>query len=252
MSTSPDVNRLSLEERIVALENRLQAGNGTSLSGISFMSGDDIDRAGSNTFTRVEGGWICKIDIPNTSNLQENNTYGGLRIRCAMLIPQVVGLLLAPRQVVFVAERVANLSLVYDRLYGYSHSWTIDNQELLGTLDGALWAFQDSGFRFGERRSDNYAYVFNTGLVTSINNTGYAQKFAIGANVRNTTTGTHTLVPSRMVGVFMLPTAFPNFNGRSYALMYCGGAPNLASSETVDPGQQFSARFHAFLPQSWR
>lgn len=251
MNTNPDINRLSLEDRIEALENRLPSGGGSALSGLSYMNAQDIDNAGNNTFTKVEGGWIVKFEIPNTSNLS-GATYTGLKIRCAMLIPQVGGLLLSPRQVVMVAERLTNLNIVYNQQYAYNYSWSLGNQELLGTLDGTLWIFQDLSFRFAEKKTDNSAYFCAPGLACSINNTGTPQKFVISGTMRSTTTGTHTLGPSRMVGVFMLPTAFPGFNNRSSVAMICGGAPKYVAGETIATGQQFNARFHDFLPASWR
>lgn len=97
MNTNPDIDRISLEDRVNALELRLPLG-GAGLGAIPYCHPDVIEATRINEFTKVDGGWLIKIDIQDTGTIA--GASQGMSIKAAWFFPVINDLICSASQCV--------------------------------------------------------------------------------------------------------------------------------------------------------
>lgn len=101
MATNADINRLSLDDRVKALENRLPSGG--SIGGVPFLDTTVIESLRTNEFVRVNGGWAVKCEIPDTGAVT-GSSLRNMSLKTMFFFPEVDGVVFAPSEVVVRAE----------------------------------------------------------------------------------------------------------------------------------------------------
>lgn len=100
MNTNPDINRLSMEDRIEVLEGRtLRGGEHAKASTTTLLLFDPkiVDQCKNNAITDITTGWIVKIDIPDIFNLpianqpSSSRQFGHMGIKAVAFLPRMAG-----------------------------------------------------------------------------------------------------------------------------------------------------------------
>lgn len=103
MSTNPDINRLSLEERIKRLETRLPSP-GAGGNADFFLDPKIVDQCPENAITDVGTGLVLRIDIPNFYDIQSfalggstvypGRIFNNLELKFVRFYPRIQGTIL--------------------------------------------------------------------------------------------------------------------------------------------------------------
>lgn len=124
MNTNPDINRLSLEDRIESLENRLPSGGGVVggwlSGGILSFNPTLIDSVPAGKVTKLpdQGGWFLwfTFDSDNSTNTP---VARGLIWRFAMVFPEISGVVYSPTHIVIQLEtKTSSGTLTQTNNYG--------------------------------------------------------------------------------------------------------------------------------------
>lgn len=101
MSTNPDINRLSLEERIKRLETRLPVG-GSGVGSLSslYLNPLVVDQCKNNAITDIGEGLVWRIEVDSTRAQPViptgQNNIGDWNIKIATLMPKINGMYMLP------------------------------------------------------------------------------------------------------------------------------------------------------------
>lgn len=245
MKANIDIDRISLEDRVTALEGRVPAGGGITLPAV-VLTASDIDNAKNNDITTVNGGWIIKAEIPNTGQIA-GSTFPGLHIRVACFVSNIIGLVGATKQFAISFSVISPATFVYQQKYDFT--WIspqpTTNTSIIDALgNNSSGVSLISGQQFG-------VYVYGT-----FPNAGYYRAFS-GFNLtllsdyrlrftmahHHTAFAALTIQPSVSIGVSRL--------GESIVSVI-GGDPKTPTGYTRLPGGAEDPRFNLLVPQSWR
>lgn len=248
MTANPDVNRLSLEKRIELLENRLPAGSGT-VGGIPYCHPDIIDSCRLNEFTKVDGGWLIKFDIPDTGAVS-GSKLRNCAIKACFFFPVINGIVCSPSQVcIYIQYKVSG---PIEAVFAFDHVWTDQaffeasgmHQQLPRP---ALWVTQQLQVCYEYSRGGHTHSPCNFQL-TFLNPTTvrlYAGIYKINS----------VLAGSSRAVIFTQPVSLGSYPvvGAPGSLMYLGGTPHSPTGYTRGPNEPIPQHpIVPFLPQSWR
>lgn len=115
MKSNIDIDRISLEERVNALEGRLPIGGSASASGSWMLDPKVIDSCRDNEITELNDGFVAKMEIPNFAALQASNAaypnyFNNLEMKIVMFFPLVNGIVMTCSQVFSRWRATATLS----------------------------------------------------------------------------------------------------------------------------------------------
>lgn len=98
MSADANVNRITLEERIKALESGGSGGGGSSIIPGTAFNPKIIDQCADNAVTDIGSGYVFKLNIENLDNLAigsgQDRPVGGFGIQSATFFPKIGGAVL--------------------------------------------------------------------------------------------------------------------------------------------------------------
>lgn len=274
MSTNPDVNRLSLDDRVTALEARTPSAGG---SADFFLDPKIVDQCPENAITDVDTGLVLRIDIPNfydnqstasgtTSVPYPGRIFNNLELKLVRFYPRMQGTILncfTEMGRAWLKAPIANVPAPRDGSYGMNANLPLDDSvgrdiffNLLPTATQILYA--GSSFTIALAATANVSSMVGfvvVGLAPYSYKTprNYATYITVtGARRINNRNEFPSVFPSCAFGVAR-PSPFSSFpiTGNSFAV---GDSPNIAGQIGRFTGanpQSLPDIYKPFFPTSW-
>lgn len=249
MNVNPDVNRLSLEKRIELLENRLPAGGGV-VGGIPYCHPDIIESCRLNEFTKVDGGWLIKFDIPDTGAVP-GSSVRNIALKACFFFPVINGIVCSPSQVcVQLKYKVAGA--VQTGVFSFDHVFT--DQSFFDASGirqqaprPALWVTQQLQTCYEYSRG-SYGTVPQNFQLAFFNPTTLRLYMSIHGLSSVLQCSSQAVIFTQPVSLGSLPVV-----STPGSAIYLGGTPHSATGYTRDANDPIPQHpLVPFLPQSWR
>lgn len=252
MSANTNVDRISLEERIKALEARSPVNGGNMA--FDMPSAQEWENAQPNAMTDIGRGWILRLDIPNTSTTPgvASSTSRNMRLHWGYFFPKVNGIIFGPTVFIVMFGRVTSSTVT--QLNGTWAGHTTFNWGNLFTslpwsyTGGAFARFINLSFWFKDTNNLYNQTPFQGSINPLTNDQTKASWTTSGLGIFDTK-------PQQYVfGVFFFP--FPRSFGESYLGSsnpghYAGGTPRMQLGQTVTTPQQLDNDLKRYYPASW-
>lgn len=263
MKPNIDIDRISLEDRLSLLENNPPSGGGGgSISSGALISAETIQNATVNDVTRVDGGWLFKAEILNSSNTL-GSTLNNLRVHIALFFPETDGFLLHATQAFFSIKclRQSQLTGPEGTLNSFQSAWISSSPDFFSPLfDGVYPSYTIFSapninlylLNQGDTSQKQGFYLLKTSLHVGVRPPNQLELvFRIATPWSQHPQKIVTIFPSTAVGFAVFPLQQINIDTQTVPPFRVGGNPTSIFGYSIKPGETFPVRFVSILPKSW-
>lgn len=254
MSTNPDINRLSLEERIKRLETRFPVVG--SAMPFDIPTPEEWDSATKNAATDIGKGIILKIDVDNTSSIPNISNVPNCAVYIYLFFPRVNGIVFKESMLLLKAYKMftgtnSNYGLLANGELNINHAVLADALRF-PTRGGPFDVVHVQNFWHYTYNQSTSLYTLTAGnfkILSQGNTTSKLTVYLTMQGFAGTTSSTQCTF-----GCVMFPCPLAPF-GR-YAMCpnvypIFGGGPTCGLGQTTTTPQQLDNDLKRIYPPSW-